>query len=265
MSLLEPYQSGISPLHRLDARVKVLWTLAYILSLTLIRDGMWGGFAGLAVLWLMAARASALPLRRLLTRGLVALPFALAAFTVLLHSAGTPLLDVRLGPVHMVITDRGVTRFVSILLRSWLGVLAAVLLLATTRFPDVLVALRALRVPPALVNILGVTYRYLFVLAEEAGRMMRGRTARSAVPDTIEGYRGGSLVWRARVTGTMAGTLFLRSLERSERIYHAMLSRGFDGEWRTIAHPRLQAREIAVGVGGGLVLAALVVVTWVVG
>ena len=69
---------------------------------------------------------------------------------------------------------------------------------------------------------------------------MRARSARSGIPfdqNTPRSREGGSLLWRARLTGGMAGNLFLRAFERSDRIYVAMLSRGYDGEVRSVPLP----------------------------
>jgi cobalt/nickel transport system permease protein len=77
-------------------------------------------------------------------------------------------------------------------------------------------------------------WRYLFVLVDEALRLLRARAARSGHSEGGIGRFGGSLLWRARVTGGMAGNLLLRGYERSERIYVAMLSRGYDGEVRLL-------------------------------
>ena len=81
-------------------------------------------------------------------------------------------------------------------------------------------------------------WRYLFVLVDEVLRLMRAREARSGHPVEPRRRRiGGSLAWRARVTGGMAGNLMLRSFDRSERIYAAMASRGYDGEVRGLPRP----------------------------
>jgi cobalt/nickel transport system permease protein len=73
--------------------------------------------------------------------------------------------------------------------------------------------------------------------------MSRARAARSAAaPD---GKGGGSIVWRARVTGGMVGSLFLRSYERSERIYAAMQARGFEGEIRHLHGRSVRPTEYA--------------------
>src|SRR4030042_524447 len=80
--------------------------------------------------------------------------------------------------------------------------------------PDLLVAMRALGVPRLLVSIFGLMWRYLFVLVDEATRLMRARLARSGQSD-IPGTRpGGNISWRARVTGGMGGSLLLRAFER---------------------------------------------------
>jgi cobalt/nickel transport system permease protein len=123
-------------------------------------------------------------------------------------------------------------RFVSILIRSWLSVQMAILLVAVTRFPDLIHALEHLRVPAILTTIIAFLYRYLFVLTDEVLRLIRARESRSAAS---AGNRfGGGVLWRAKVAGNMAGQLFLRSYERSDRIYNAMVARGYAGHLYTL-------------------------------
>jgi cobalt/nickel transport system permease protein len=106
--------------------------------------------------------------------------------------------------------------------------------------------MRAIRVPRLLVAVVGLMWRYLFVLADEALRLMRAREARSGQPDRPGARAGGSIAWRARVTGGMAGNLFLRSFERADRIYAAMASRGYDGEVRAFPLPPITAAQWSV-------------------
>jgi cobalt/nickel transport system permease protein len=107
-------------------------------------------------------------------------------------------------------------------------------------------ALRHLRVPSLLVAVISFMYRYLFVLADEVMRLLRARDSRSA---RLTGYRsGGSIPWRARVAGNMAGQLFLRSYERSDRVYNAMLSRGYTGHFLTLNPHSMRPRDWAAGV-----------------
>lgn len=116
-------------------------------------------------------------------------------------------------------------RFASIAIKSWLSLMAAILLSSTTPFDELLSALRKLGLPKLLVSILSLMWRYLSLMVDEARSLTRGRDSRSAGHSNM-----GSLLWRADVTGKMVGNLLLRSLERSERVYAAMASRGYTGE-----------------------------------
>jgi cobalt/nickel transport system permease protein len=142
--------------------------------------------------------------------------------------------------LEWVITTEGLVRFFSIVLRTWIAVQAGILLSTTTGVPDLLWGLKALGIPRLLVSIIGFMVRYLFVLADEALRMIRARTARSP---KIVGKKRPGVLWQARVAGMMVGSLFIRSLERSERVHAAMLSRGYDGEMRVFNQPELAARD----------------------
>jgi cobalt/nickel transport system permease protein len=154
-----------------------------------------------------------------------------------------PLGQLTLGPITLTISGEGLRMFTTIALKSWISVQAALLLSFTTPFHDLVDGLRELRLPRIMVAIISFMYRYLAVLSDEATRMLRARAARSADPD---GHGGGPILWRARVTGSMVGSLFLRSYERSERIYAAMQARGFDGEFRYFAGPALRPAQLAV-------------------
>jgi cobalt/nickel transport system permease protein len=239
--LLDRYQAGASPVHRLDPRVKVVLTLFFIVSNVALPDGAWLAFLLAWGLLLGISAAAGLGPGYAVRRSFVALPFALVAVSVIVAVPGQPVAVWTVGPWQLVATDAGLVRFASILLRSWLSVQGAILLTATTPFPDLLHALRHLRVPSLLVVIIGFMYRYLSVLTDEAVRLLRARDARSARP--AGGGGGGSITWRARVTGYMAGQLFLRSYERSERVYQAMLARGYTGHFLTLTPHRMTDRD----------------------
>lgn len=232
------YHHGHSLIHHLDPRVKVVVTIAFIISNALLPDGAWIAFGlAWAFVW-FASALSGLGIGFTFRRSFIALPFALAALTVLFSIPGDPLFTFRLLMSNLTITDAGLLRFVSIVIRSWLSVQLAILLVGTTEFPKIVHALNHLRVPTIITVIISFLYRYLFVLADEVLRLLRARQARSAaLAVAVPGRNpGGSVAWRARIAGHMAGQLFLRSYERSDRIYNAMLSRGYKGELMTI-HP----------------------------
>jgi cobalt/nickel transport system permease protein len=241
------YHAAESSLHHLDPRVKAVVTIAFILSNVLLPDGAWAAFLLSWVLVLAANALAQLGLGFTFRRSFVALPFALAAVTTLFSIPGEPLAEWRFGMLTLIPTDAGLLRFVSIVIRSWLSVQMAILLVSVTRFPDLVHAFEHLRVPSILTMIIAFLYRYLFVLADEVMRLMRARQARSA---TAPGRSaGGSVFWRGRVAGNMAGQLFLRSYERSDRIYNAMLARGYDGHMRTLNPHHLHASDWAAMIG----------------
>jgi len=250
---LDPYRPDDSPLHRLDARVKLVLALAFILAVALAPVGRWPAYILFLALALSAAILSRLGAGFAARRALLALPFALAALPLAFSTPGMPLAGIHVGAWSLQVTDAGMERLASIVLKSWLSVQAGVLLAATTPFPDLLMAMRAIHIPRLLVAIFGLMWRYLFVLADEALRLTRARDARSG---SLDGVARSSVLWRAQVTGHMAGSLFLRGYERSERIYHAMLARGYDGEVRALPVPPLQGRERLI-LGAGLALLAL--------
>jgi cobalt/nickel transport system permease protein len=223
----------------------------FIISVALTPDGAWRAYGLLTGVALAVGVTSELGAAFVQRRAVVVLPLAMAAVTVVFSTPGQPLLAIPAFGWELDVTDSGLVRFASILLKSWLSVQMAVVLTASTPFPDLLRAMRDLGLPKVIVAIAGFTYRYIFVIGDEALRMMRARAARSSAI----GSRGGrSTLWRARVTGAMVGSLFLRSIERSERIYDAMVARGYDGEVRSLHPPVLRARDVVTGLAFLLVL-----------
>ena len=237
---LDPYRPRNSPIHRLDPRIKLVLTMVFILTNTLIPTGAWPVYILLFALILSVELISELGLSFVLKRSSLAIPFVLAALPIILTIPGKTLFILPVGPWIVHASYPGLERFISIAIKSWLSMQAAIVLAASTSFPELLVAMRALRVPRLLVSIFGLMWRYLFVLVDEATRLLRARTARSGQSEKPGVKTGGSIAWRAGVAGGMAGNLFLRAFERSDRIYMAMVSRGYDGEARTLPLPEFQ-------------------------
>jgi len=156
----------------------------------------------------------------------IALPFIVAALPLLFTRKGDPIGSVDLWLFDLTLSGEGLRMVLTIMLKSWVSVQAATLLVFTTPFHDLLEGLARLRLPALMVAIISLMYRYLAVLTDEASRMMRARAARSAA---LPGAKRPSVRWQASGVGNMVGALFLRSYERSERVYVAMQARGYDG------------------------------------
>jgi cobalt/nickel transport system permease protein len=164
---------------------------------------MWvPGLAVAAAVLIAAAIVLRVPSKTVIRRMLVAEPFAVAIAIMALFQPG------------------GTRLFLIMLSKSTICLFCMVLLGVTTSFPEVLDSLKRLRVPGLLITTLALSYRYLFVLVEEAERMKRARLSRS--------FRTGRLhAWR--VLASIISELFVRAADRAERIYSAMCARG----WRT--------------------------------
>lgn len=220
---LDLLANGDTSVHRLDARAKVLVTLAFILAVVSL--GKYE-LAALFPFFLYPAVIMALgdlPVRFIGRKILVVLPFALMV------GMFNPLFDqtvlVRLGPLGV---SGGWLSFASILVRATLTVGAALILVAVTGFPAICHALDRLGMPRIFTMQLLFLHRYLFVLAEEGGRTARARELRAF------GTKG--FGWRSY--GSLLSQLLLRTWLRAERIHLAMLARGFTGEF----HPRRTTR-----------------------
>jgi cobalt/nickel transport system permease protein len=123
-----------------------------------------------------------------------------------------------LGP--LTVHEAGLATFATVAAKATIGTTSAALLGATTTFPAVLRGLEALRVPRLLVMIAAFMYRYLFVIVAEAGRMRAALASRA--------YRPRHAL-HAGAMGRVANAMFLRTYARGERVYLAMLARGYDG------------------------------------
>lgn len=152
------------------------------------------------------------PYSMLLKRALLALPFCLlAGLSALFLETGAAF---SLGDI--VIT-RGMLVFLSVLLKTYLCVMAVLLLVATTPVVSLTDALRALRVPFLFISVFEMTYRYIGTLLDQTGSMYTAYRLRGGRRKGIE----------LRHMGAFLGQLLLRSFDRAERVYSAMQCRGY--------------------------------------
>jgi len=199
-------------LQRRDPRVSLCSLAGLALAVMITRTA--AVTLAFGVVTVVLARTSAVPLRRLFARS-AAVPLV-SAFVVLPQAALIPG-DALIGVAGVAITDAGVAYVVSFTLRVGVGVALLSLVVLTTPFSSVVAAMRELRVPVALVWVIAVTYRYLFLFFDELQRLVLARNSRT----TGRGLSGG---WRdAR---RIAGTFLLRTLDRGERVGRAMRARG---------------------------------------
>lgn len=210
---LERHATANAPLQRIDARIKLILTFAYVILVVLTPIGWWGLLAAEALWLAFLIGLSSVPVSDLFRRWL--------GFLLLFG-----FLTVMVAPSRPERATQGLSVVIfTLLAKDSLAFLATLLMVQVTPFRSILGAFRQLGAPAVLVATLHFMYRYLFVLTVELDRMVTARRARTF-------RRSGRLDW-GLLTG-LIGVLFLRAFERGERVHAAMLARGWDGTVRTL-------------------------------
>jgi cobalt/nickel transport system permease protein len=206
-----------SPVHRLDPRAKTVGLVAVILVAVSTPLEAWPVYVACGLVLAGVAAAARIKGREVWRRARFFLPLVVLAalFIPLVREGGA---TYTLGP--LTVHQAGLETLAAVAAKATIGTVSAVLLAATTTFPAVLRGLEALRVPRVLILIAAFMYRYLFVIVEEVARMRAALAARAYRPRNA--LHAGAL-------GRVATALFLRTYSRGERVYLAMLARGYGG------------------------------------
>jgi cobalt/nickel transport system permease protein len=185
-------------------------------------------YAVLSGLLIVVFRA---PVRLVLKRVLAASPIVILTGAMRAYTAG----DAQAGLVMAA--------------KAGIVILMFAILTTTTPAQDLLGAMRRLGMPAAAGSVLALMERYVRLLGEELKRMHRARASRTT--------RSRDAVSRFRGEGQLAGALLLRGWNRSDRVYQAMLARGFNGDWPGPSRKDLSAQDVAIALlmTGGYALA----------
>jgi len=230
------YTDRASPVHRLPAEVKIAATVLFTIVVVVTPREEFAAFFGYAlVLAVVAALARVRP-GWLARRATIEIPFVVLAVALPFAGHGE-----RVTWLGMSLSVDGLYGAWNIFVKGTLGVLASLLLAATTTMRDLILGLDRLKCPRVFTQIATFMLRYIDVLAGEARRMRIARVSRGYDP---------RFLWQAKAYAVGVGALFLRAFERGERVYLAMVSRGYTG--------RLPAPE-----GGGATAAQWAAAGWV--
>lgn len=240
------YLAGTSPVHRLPAHVKLVAVLAYALVVvaTPVHAG-WApaAYAGYLLAVLAVAAVAGVGPGRLARSLVIEIPFVVFALLLPVVARGP-----RVEVLGLSLSESGLQTGGALLAKATLSVLAATVLAATTEPRELLRGLERLRLPWALVQILGFMIRYADVVGGELHRMRVARESRA-----FDGRGPRAL----RVLGAAAGALFIRSYERGERVHLAMLSRGYTGRLPTGPVAAVAPREWLTGLALPLAASAV--------
>jgi len=236
-----------SPLHSWDPRVKIISILCLILSIVLVNN-LFVAALGL-MLAVILVFLSRIPFRFVfLHLRWVILFVALFLIIMPLTVSGN-----EIARFHFLsISERGLRMAFLIALRAVGAVLLIFPMIGTMRFNLTTTALQRLKLPNKLVQMIIFTYRYIFVVLDELGRMFMAARAR--------GFKSGTNFRTLKTVGNLIGMLFVRSYERTEHIHRAMVSRGYDGTLRILDEFVLVKKDFlkavfVVAAAGGLYLA----------
>jgi cobalt/nickel transport system permease protein len=235
--------------HQLPPETKVLSVLLFVMAVAVTpREAIWA-FAVYAAAEVLTVRSARVPVRFVLSRLVAVAPFVVFALFLPLIGEGK---DVSFA--GMALSSEGIWSMWNILAKAILGATASILLAATTEVPDIVKGFGRLRVPSVITAIASFMIRYLEVIAGELARMRTAMTARGYDPRRLS---------QARPIASSAGTLFVRSYERGERVYDAMLSRGYTGAMPAIDSRSTSARDWAVALLLPLLAAATAITAFV--
>jgi cobalt/nickel transport system permease protein len=206
---------------------------------------------------LILAIASRIPLRYLVSRTFFIPAFAaIITLPILFLTPGNAITQTHLGALNIIVTFEGLARMLTFSVRVWFCVASLTLLVLSTGFDKLLRLLSSLRTPPIIVQLFSLTYRYFFVSVHEAQSVLIAKEARTYVHRHTINYQA------LKDLGAILSTLFIRTYERSERVYMAMKSRGFEIENKNrISLPKFRLLDFffaaTIFTAFGLLVAAL--------
>ncbi|MFG6200383.1 cobalt ECF transporter T component CbiQ [Nonomuraea sp. JJY05] len=238
------YLPGDSVVHRLPPQCKLLAVFAFaIVVVATPRERFWA-FAVYAALLGAVAVAARVPVTYVLRRMVIEVPFVLFAFLIPVIGLGE-----RTTVLGLSLSVPGLWAAWNILAKATLGVIASILLAATTEPRVILIGAQRLRLPALLVQIAMFMLRYMDVIVDEMRRMRVARESR--------GFEARDLR-HVPVIARSAGALFIRSYERGERVHLAMLSRGYTGKMPMIQDISASVRQWGIA----LALPAVALAVW---
>jgi cobalt/nickel transport system permease protein len=222
---------SINPLINLTVVVFMIVASIFIFSLPYL--------ALICIIPFILALSSRVPIKYFLSRTTFIPAFAaLISIPVLFITPGHAILTSNFGLFTLTITSDGVAKFLVFSIRVWFCVASLTLLVVSMGFDKLLKLLASLKTPPLIVQLFSLTYRYFFVSAHETQSFLIAKEARTYIHKRTMNYQA------LKDLASILAALFIRTYERSERVYLAMKSRGFSVENDSkLALPTLRWRD----------------------
>ena len=235
-AFIDEYAELDSIIHKLDPRVKIVSFFSLVFLIIFTSPTEFLDFLFFFLFIFMIILISKIPISFVFKRSLIILPFiAFVAIFMPFLKEGEVAGSYNLGSLHFQVTYSGLLVLWNVLIKSWLSVLCMIILTSTTKFNQLLKGFQRLGMPKIIIMILSFFYRYVFILIDEAMRMKRARDSRSFKESNFA---------KLKSTGNIIACLFIRAYERGERVYQAMVSRGFNGEIKNITEFKFSTKDL---------------------
>ena len=209
----------------MPAHLKIVAGLLFIIVAVATSISNWQAFIGYFLLIGLALAIAQLPVRKILSRATVEIPFVLFAFLMPFFGAGE-----KFELFGLSLYREGLLAGAAIIAKGTLGLLVAITLSGSTKAREIIGGLEILRLPALMVQIATFMLRYVNVVSDEMERMKVARQSRGFEARGIADWK---------ILTQAAGALFIRSYERGERVHLAMLSRGYLGIMPVMEKPMI--------------------------
>lgn len=218
------YWHGNSRLHDLAPQCKIVAAGLFIVAVVLTPAEQLWAFALYVLLLAVAIDRSRVAVTFIIRRMSLGIPFLLFALALPFLGDGP-----RTEVLGIDVSSEGSWAALNLVMKAGFGIACSILLTATTSMADLLKGFARLRAPRTMIAIAGFMIRFGDLTTGEVRRMRTARLSRGYDP---------AWWWETRALATSIGTLFIRSFERGERVYLAMVSRGYRGDMPELAHDK---------------------------
>jgi len=227
---IDRYASLDSPIHRFDPRAKIITFTTLIFSLVFVQEIAVSMVA--LIFSILVLIISKLPLRFVFKRVWVVMIFVLPLLIIMTFTVqGAEIFDI----LGISATYEGLRYGSLVVVRALAAVILVLTMLGSMRFDVTIKALYMLKVPSPLVQMIMFTYRYIFVIIDEFASMWRAMGAKGFSPKTN--------MRDLLILGNLVGMLIVKSYERAERVYQAMISKGYTGNPKTKTNFAMRGKD----------------------
>ena len=207
----------------MPAHLKIVAGLLFIIVGVATSISNWQAFIGYFLVIGTVLAIAKLPVKKILSRATVEIPFVLFAFLMPFFGTGE-----KFELLGLSLYREGLLAGAAIIAKGTLGLLVAITLSGSTKAREIIGGLEILRLPALMVQIATFMLRYVNVVSDEMERMKVARQSRGFEAKGIADWK---------ILTQAAGALFIRSYERGERVHLAMLSRGYVGVMPVMEKP----------------------------